>query len=100
ELIDVRGRVSLLLLERCLQSPEGSADFVNSVAIFLYEIIHHSHAFVETALHGSHLLLQLLDLGLQLDHFFVDAPGGSSAEAKCGKQGENNGAASECHRRV
>ena len=50
-------------------------------------MIHDADALAEAALHGGHLLLQLLDSSLQLDHFFADPPCGAWWRARSPKQG-------------
>jgi hypothetical protein len=82
----------LLLLQARLESIQGSGDFIGRVSILLHQILHDAHALVETALHGRHLFLQLLNLGLQLDHFLADTPSWRRSNAERreqGKEGKN-----------
>ena len=77
ELVDFVSALGLLLLQRGLERVQRIGDFIDRIGVLLNQVPHNAHALVEAALHGSHLLLQLLDLGLQLDHLLVDTPGGS-----------------------
>ena len=88
ELIDLATCVSLLLLQSVLQARERRSDFVDSIGVLLHQVLHHAHALVEAALHGGHLLLQLLDLRLQLNHFLIDAPGRHPSHPEHRQQGE------------
>jgi len=77
-----------------LQGGDGDGNSVDRVGILLDQVFHDTHALVEAALHGGHLLLELLDLSLQLDHFFAGAPSRDDGQPKRGEQGENSGEAS------
>jgi hypothetical protein len=94
ELVDVRGGISLLFLQGGLQASDGGGHFVDRVGILLDQVFHDAHALVEAALHGGHLLLELLDLSLQLDHLFAGARSRGDGQPKRGEQGENGGEAS------
>ena len=63
-----------------LQVVDRGADFVGGVGVLLEQVLHDAHALVERLLHLRHLLLQLVDLGLQLDDFLVGAVGGSQSD--------------------
>ena len=76
-MIDLGSAVRLLLLQGSLKRVQSVGHFVDRIRVLLNEIAHNAHTLVEATLHGRHLLLQLLDLGLQLDHLLVDTPGGS-----------------------
>ena len=94
ELVDAPGGVGLLLLQRVLQGAKNDGDFVDRVGIVLDQVLHDAHALVEAALHGGHLLLQLLDLGLQLNHFLAGARNRGYGQPKRGEQGEKCGESS------
>src|SRR5262249_26208284 len=65
--------------------------FVDGVSILFHQVIHHAHSLIEALLHGGHLLLQLLHLGLQLHHFLVGAKGRSCPYPKDQKQCHERG---------
>jgi hypothetical protein len=70
-----------------LQGADRGRNLVDGVGVAFDQIVHDAHALVEAALHGGHLLLQLLDLSLQLNHFFAHAPCGHGGEAKGSEKG-------------
>ena len=94
ELVNVGRRVSLLFLQRALQGGDRDSNFVDRVGVLLDQIFHDTHALIEAALHGGHLLLQLLDLSLQLNHLFAGPPNRGDCQPKRGEQGDQDGIAS------
>jgi len=43
---------------------EGGCHLVYRVRVLFDQVLHHAHSLVKSALHGGHLLLQLLHLSL------------------------------------
>ena len=98
QLIQAAGRIALLFLQvrlqRRLQGVEGRGRLVDGVGVLFHQVFHHAHALVKAALHRGHLLLQLLDLRLQLDHVLVDAP------RRRGRQPEHRNHCEHCQNTV
>jgi hypothetical protein len=52
-------------------------------------VLQHAHALVEGLLHVGDSVLQVLHLGLQLHHVFVDAPSWCHAGSEHGQQSQH-----------
>ena len=53
---------------------------VGAIGALFDQVLQHAHALIKGLLHVRDSVLQVLNLGLQLHHVFVDAPGRGDAE--------------------
>jgi hypothetical protein len=86
ELVGAATYVGLLLLQSVLQILNRPRQLVDGISVLFYQVPHDTHALIEGLLHASHLVLQGLHLGLKLNDFLADAPGGRHHQAQRCKQ--------------
>ena len=87
ELVGFAGLRFLLGLHLFLQVFDDAAHLVDRVGALLDEVLHDAHALVVGLLQARDGILELLNLGLQLNHVLVDSECGGAAEDNGCEQG-------------
>ena len=75
-----------------LQGVDGEGQLVDGVGALLDEVLEDAHALVVGLLEAGYGVLQVLHLGLQLDHVLVDGEGGAGGKGRAkGEDGSEGG---------